>query len=261
MTLAAGKQVTATLGGVSSTGTDLTFQLSADKLTAGYYVTATGRRTAAGGEYRAKIKITSPGSVTLSLTRFVGGTETTSRPRKVSGLTYTAGMPLRVRLQVFGTSPTTVRAKVWAGRRPGAVGLAAVRHGHDGGPAGGGQHRADDVPDRLRDQRSDRRPLQRPDGRRRSVTLAPSGPSATERPRQARGSVSRAAGRPDVVLTTLAASRVTSTSIVFADSYREATASSMEVPRRAMSTPLAWWTTGAARLVARRTSAVGSSTS
>ena len=122
MTLAAGKQVTATLGGVSSTGTDLTFQLSADKLTAGYYVTVTGRRTAAAGEYRAKIKITSPGSVTLALTRFVGGTETTIKGGTVSGLTYTAGMPLRVRLQVFGTSPTTVRAKVWpaSGSEPSA---------------------------------------------------------------------------------------------------------------------------------------------
>ena len=98
MTLAAGQKVTATLGGVSSTGTDLTFQLSADKLTDGYYVTATGRRTAAGGEYRAKIKITAPGTVSLSLTRLVGGTETTIKSATtVSGLTYTPGMPLRVR--------------------------------------------------------------------------------------------------------------------------------------------------------------------
>ena len=50
---AAGSQVTATMGAVSSGDTDLTFGFNVDKLTAGYYLTTTGRRVSAGNEYRA----------------------------------------------------------------------------------------------------------------------------------------------------------------------------------------------------------------
>jgi hypothetical protein len=32
----------------------------------------------------------------------------------ISGLSFAAGQQLTMRVQVFGTSPTTVRAKVWA---------------------------------------------------------------------------------------------------------------------------------------------------
>ena len=40
----------------------------------------------------------------------------------ITGLSYTAGTVLQLRLQVFGTSPTTIRAKVWssAGTEPSA---------------------------------------------------------------------------------------------------------------------------------------------
>ena len=111
---AAGSQVTATMGAVSSSDTDLTFGFNVDKLTAGYYLTATGRRISAGNEYRARVLVTSANKVTVLLTRLVGGVQTSiSTDRSVTGLTYTAGMPLRMRLQVTGTSPTTVRAKVW----------------------------------------------------------------------------------------------------------------------------------------------------
>ena len=111
---AAGSQVTATMGAVSSSDTDLTFGFNVDKLTAGYYLTATGRRISAGNEYRARALVTSANKVTVLLTRLVGGVQTSiSTDRSVTGLTYTAGMPLRMRLQVTGTSPTTVRAKVW----------------------------------------------------------------------------------------------------------------------------------------------------
>jgi hypothetical protein len=36
----------------------------------------------------------------------------------VSGLTYAAGQQLMLRVQVFGTSPTTVRAKLWRTGQP-----------------------------------------------------------------------------------------------------------------------------------------------
>ena len=110
----AGSQVTATLAGVSSADTDLTFGFNVDKLTAGYYLTVAGRRVSAGNEYRARVLVNASNKVTVLLTRAVGGTATSiSVDRAVTGLTYTAGMPLRVRFQVTGTSPTTVRAKVW----------------------------------------------------------------------------------------------------------------------------------------------------
>jgi hypothetical protein len=39
---------------------------------------------------------------------------TTLQAANITGLTALAGDKLKVRVQVFGTSPTTVRAKVWA---------------------------------------------------------------------------------------------------------------------------------------------------
>ena len=112
---AAGSQVTATLGSVSSSDTDLTFGFNVDKPTAGYYLTVTGRRASAGNEYRARILINSANKVNVLLTKVVGGTQTTLVPdRAVPGLTYTPATLLRVRMQVTGTSPTTVRARVWS---------------------------------------------------------------------------------------------------------------------------------------------------
>ena len=44
------------------------------------------------------------------------GAETTIRTSAVvPSLTYTAGSSVRVRLEVTGTSPTTIRARAWAG--------------------------------------------------------------------------------------------------------------------------------------------------
>jgi PKD repeat protein len=116
---AAGSQVTAALGAVSSSDTDLTFGFNVDKLTAGYYLTVSGRRVSASNDYRARILITSANKVNVLLAKFVGGVQTTLvADRVVPGLTYTAGMPLRVRMQVSGASPTTVRMKVWAASDP-----------------------------------------------------------------------------------------------------------------------------------------------
>ena len=54
------------------------------------------------------------GSVTVRLSGTAAGVDKTlAGPVTVPGLTYVAGMSLSVRVQVVGTSPTTVRAKVW----------------------------------------------------------------------------------------------------------------------------------------------------
>ena len=50
----------------------------------------------------------------IMLSRLVGNAETVlAGPVTVSGLTYTAGLSLSVRVQVTGTAPTVVRARVW----------------------------------------------------------------------------------------------------------------------------------------------------
>ena len=52
------------------------------------------------------------GGVSISAIRSSGG-ETTLATLAVPGLTDVAGAQLKTRLQVTGTAPTTIRAKVW----------------------------------------------------------------------------------------------------------------------------------------------------
>jgi hypothetical protein len=102
--------------GPARTDADVTVMLSANRLPVGgpLYLTVTGRRVAAGTSYSARLVVDPTGSVRLRLTRTSGGADTTlGRQVTVSGLTYGAGMSLSVRVQVTGTSPTTVRARVW----------------------------------------------------------------------------------------------------------------------------------------------------
>jgi hypothetical protein len=60
--------------------------------------------------YQARVWLQASGAVQLQLLQ--GGTAL--QLVNITGLSYTPGTVLQVRLQVFGTSPTTVRAKVWA---------------------------------------------------------------------------------------------------------------------------------------------------
>jgi PKD repeat protein len=108
---AAGGRVNGYLADVSSVSTDLSVTTSLQQAStgAGTYVTLIGRRIGSD-DYRARIKILSSGSVQLQLQR--GGT--TLQATNISELSYHTTDQLRVRLQVFGTSPTTIRAKVWA---------------------------------------------------------------------------------------------------------------------------------------------------
>ncbi|WP_131736689.1 LamG-like jellyroll fold domain-containing protein [Actinomadura roseirufa] len=105
-------------GAVSSGDTDLTFTVTADREGTGngVYVWAAGRRVAGQGEYRARIRLRPSGVVSLQLSRTdAGNTETAiGGEQTVAGLTYAPGAPLRLRLQVTGSAPATLRAKVWA---------------------------------------------------------------------------------------------------------------------------------------------------
>ncbi|RFS84680.1 PKD domain-containing protein [Actinomadura spongiicola] len=107
------------LNGTSATDTNLTFGVAADKVTTGngVYVWAVGRRVDGQGDYRARIRLLPSGAVGLQLSRATAGNAETAigSEQAVPGLTWEPGTPLRLRLEVTGTAPTTLKAKVWAG--------------------------------------------------------------------------------------------------------------------------------------------------
>lgn len=111
-----GQTLGATLGSVSSTSTDLTLTAAYDKAQTGggTYLSVLGRRVSASSNYQANIRFESSGAVTARLSAISGGAETVLVRSTSSLLTYTPGQQVRIRLQVTGTSPTTVRLKVWA---------------------------------------------------------------------------------------------------------------------------------------------------
>ena len=111
MRVAAGGTANGYLLGVSSESTDVTVTTSLQQATtgAGTYVSLIGRRVGTA-DYRARVKVLATGAVQLQLMR--GGT--TLQASTIAGLSYATNDQLHVRLQVFGTAPTTIRAKVWA---------------------------------------------------------------------------------------------------------------------------------------------------
>lgn len=118
---APGNQISANLPNLTETDTDLVLTITCDKVptSSGLYLTVAGRVVSPGNEYRARARINGAGAVTLRLTRAVGGAETALTSEIVlPGITYTAGSALTVRVQVTGTRPTVLRARIW--NTPGA---------------------------------------------------------------------------------------------------------------------------------------------
>jgi len=113
--LAAGSTRTMTLGSVATTASDSTvaFSLEALPTGGGSYTSIFGRQVGAAN-YAANVWVKSSGAVALVLKQ--GTTVLTNTT--VPGMTYTAGTQLQLRLQVTGTSPTTVRARVWPVGQP-----------------------------------------------------------------------------------------------------------------------------------------------
>jgi PKD repeat protein len=128
--LTAGAGTTATLPLVSATNAETKVSVSTDKAPTGggQYVSVIGRSVSGAGDYRAKVRVLSTGAVSLSLVKTVGTTETALTSTTISGLTYAAGDTLNIRLQVAGTSPTNLKAKVWksAAAEPGGWMLTAT---------------------------------------------------------------------------------------------------------------------------------------
>lgn len=103
------------LSGVSSAVTDLSVTTSVDKAATGggTYLSFHPRRIANGDHYFADVRLVAGGTVSLSIGRVVAGVETALASGTVSGLTVAAGESLQVRVAASGTSPTSLRAKVW----------------------------------------------------------------------------------------------------------------------------------------------------
>jgi PKD repeat protein len=108
--LAAGSTRIANLAAVSSASTDSTvgFSIASVPTGGGAYETLIGRQVGSA-VYAAHAWVKAGGAVALVLKQ--GGVVLSNTV--VTGLTYTAGSTLNLRLQVTGTSPTTVRAKLW----------------------------------------------------------------------------------------------------------------------------------------------------
>jgi PKD repeat protein len=104
------------MNGVSSSDTDLRVRVGADKAATGggIYLTVQPRLLANGNRYYADVRLISGGAVSVSLGRTISGADTNLQTVTVAGLNVAAGDLVNVRAQAVGTSPTTVRVKVWA---------------------------------------------------------------------------------------------------------------------------------------------------
>lgn len=126
-----GERNSAVLGGVASTATDLSVTVSASSSTPiGASLAVSGRRISGAGAYQAKLSLADTGVVRLSLVKVNanGGGEVVLQP--AANVPRLASGRIQVRLQVIGTAPTVLRAKVWAAGTPQPSGwLRATRDG------------------------------------------------------------------------------------------------------------------------------------
>jgi hypothetical protein len=103
------------LGAVSLADVDLTASISPDKVTtaSSAYVGLNARRQASGQEYRFRLRLGNNGIVYLHAAIAQGTTETFLGGEVNTGITYTAGSVIRLRVQATGANPTTLRMKAW----------------------------------------------------------------------------------------------------------------------------------------------------
>ncbi len=106
----AGATRKATLNSVSVTDVDITTDLSFDKAItgSGAYAGIVARQTATD-YYQGRVRFMADGTLAVQILQ---GGSTVLANATVPG-TYVAGTSLTLRTQIFGTSPTTIRAKVW----------------------------------------------------------------------------------------------------------------------------------------------------
>ena len=115
----AGAGPEATLGAVLSTNTEMRYEQSLDKIATGggTYLIATPRRVDGANQYYAKVRYQANGTAQVILGRIASGSDAPLQTVNL-GLTVSAGDKLNVKVQAFGTAPTTLRAKVWIVGQP-----------------------------------------------------------------------------------------------------------------------------------------------
>ena len=103
----------ATLTGVSARDVGITSELAMTQAAtgSGAYAAVMGR-VQSNNSYRAKLTYAPGGGLALTLVRYVTS-ETNLVKANLTGITATAGLPMRVRLELEGSAPTTLRAKAW----------------------------------------------------------------------------------------------------------------------------------------------------
>ncbi|MFT3888292.1 MAG: right-handed parallel beta-helix repeat-containing protein [Arachnia sp.] len=106
----------AILSSPSVASSDTTVEFTLDKLNTsgtGTMVSLIGRSVAGQGTYYAKVVVTAKGGTSLQLVRTNGQAVETHLGSTPGGFTVTPGKAYKLRLQVTGKNPTTLRAKVW----------------------------------------------------------------------------------------------------------------------------------------------------
>ncbi len=94
---------------------DVNFKFKTDKaVSSNQELFVSARIKDSGTLYRLRIRILPSGAVQITQIKAVNGSWSSVQSQTVPGLTHVAGEYLNVRYQVVGTSPTTLRAKVWA---------------------------------------------------------------------------------------------------------------------------------------------------
>ncbi|MBE7190381.1 PKD domain-containing protein, partial [Jatrophihabitans endophyticus] len=150
-----GATCSAWLPHVARSSTDTTATLSVPSVPrAGMQISVLGRRISASSDIRLQLSLARGGTVKAALLGVVGSNHTALSPTKTLPLPSSAHGRLHVELVVTGTSPTVVRAKVWADgkaepsgwtvkgqssramlQHSGSVGVATLLHGGTGSPA------------------------------------------------------------------------------------------------------------------------------
>ncbi len=112
----AGASVGGYLASTTTTDADTTVALTTDKANdQTVFASVSGRRVSTTSDYRAKLRLLPGRQVGIQITRLAGSATETVVGKEVvlPGVTFTPGSGLRVRFQVTGTNPTTLRLKVW----------------------------------------------------------------------------------------------------------------------------------------------------
>jgi hypothetical protein len=116
MNVPTGGTRTAALASVSAGDVDMTFRFASDKVPTGgaLYVYGQVRRVSATAAYWAKVRVAAGGAVYISSAAYNSSETVIGTEVRVTGLNLAANSYIRVRVQVQGTSPTTIRMRAWA---------------------------------------------------------------------------------------------------------------------------------------------------